>query len=99
MLPRPHAVVVICIDQRRAAAFGFRPGTPGLYIDVGTAAATMLLAADAIGLASCPVTSFSHAAVARLLELDEGVTPQLMVCLGHAAAQQPPPMSAATSKS
>jgi nitroreductase len=65
-----------------------------LYIDVGTAAATMLLAAHAIGLASCPVTSFSRVAVARLLGLDEAITPQLIVCLGHATTDQPPSMRA-----
>jgi nitroreductase len=92
MLPRPQAAAVVCIDTGRAAGYGFRPDTPGLFIDVGTAAATMLLAADAIGLASCPVTSFSRAAVGRLLGLHESITPYLIVCLGHAAAHQPPPV-------
>ena len=95
MLPRPHAAVVVCIDNSRAAGYGFRPGAPGLYIDVGTAAATMLLAAHAIGLASCPVTSFSRVAVARLLGLSPSLTPHLIVCLGHAAADQPPPVPTA----
>jgi nitroreductase len=94
MLARPPAAAVICIDRGRAVAFGFRPDAPGLLIDVGTAAATMLLAAHAIGLASCPVTSFSRAAVARLLGLGDSITPQLIVCLGHAAATQPPAMGA-----
>ena len=92
MVPRPQAAAVICIDVKRAAGYGFRPDAPGLYIDVGTSAATMLLAAHAVGLASCPVTSFSHAAAGRLLALAPGVTPQLIVCLGHAATDQPPPM-------
>jgi nitroreductase len=95
MLPRPPAAAVICIDKGRALGYGFRPDAPGLFIDVGTAAATMLLAAHAIGLASCPVTSFSRMAVARLLGLGDSITPQLIVCLGHAAAEQPPPMDAA----
>jgi nitroreductase len=94
MIVRPRAAAVICIDTARAAGFGFRPGTPGLYVDVGTAAATMLLAAHAVGLASCPVTSFSHAAVGRLLDLPEGTEPQLIVCLGHPAEHQPPPIRA-----
>jgi nitroreductase len=96
MLPRPQAAAVVCIDNGRAAAYGFRPDAPGLFIDVGTTTATMLLAAQAIGLASCPVTSFSRAAVARLLGLGDSITPQLIVCLGHAAADQPPPMDVAT---
>ncbi|HEY1281744.1 MAG TPA: nitroreductase family protein [Acidimicrobiales bacterium] len=94
MLPRPAAAAVICIDVGRAAGFGFRSDAPGLFVDVGTTAATMLLAAHAIGLASCPVTSFSRAAVARLLGLGDSMTPRLIVCLGHAADAQPPPMAA-----
>jgi nitroreductase len=90
MLPQPPAAVLICLDERRAEAYGFRPGTPGLYIDVGTAAATMLLAAHALGVAAGPVTSFSKTAVARLLDLDEGLRPQMFICLGHATADQPP---------
>jgi hypothetical protein len=49
MFQRPAAVVVICIDQDRAVSFGMRPTAKGLYIDVGTAAQTMLLAAHSIG--------------------------------------------------
>lgn len=92
MLAQPQAAVVICIDHNRAADYGFRPGTPGLYVDVGTAAATMLLAAHGLGLGSCPVTSFSRAAAARLLALDDGIEPWMIICLGHPAAEQPSPM-------
>jgi nitroreductase len=94
MLVRPQAAIVICIDEQRAAVYGFRRDAPGLYIDVGTTAATLLLAAHAVGLASCPVTSFSRAAVSRLLGLDDALTPRMVVCLGHAAADQPAPMGA-----
>ena len=93
MIPRPQAAIVVCLDTERALGFGFRPGTPGLYIDVGTTASTLLLAAHALGLASCPVTSFSRAAVARLLDLGRGVSPELVVCLGHATQEQPDGLS------
>jgi nitroreductase len=94
MLPVPAALIVICIDEPRALEYGFRAGTPGLYIDVGTTAATLLLAAHTIGLASCPVTSFSRAAVARILGLADGIIAQMFVALGHATPDQPPPMPA-----
>jgi nitroreductase len=97
MLPIPQAIIVVCIDEQRAIDFGLRPGTPGLYIDVGTTAATLLLAAHAVGLASCPVTSFSRRAAARILGVQDPIKPQLMICLGHRAHSQPPPMPAATS--
>ncbi|MEU1198728.1 nitroreductase family protein [Streptomyces sp. NPDC005813] len=72
--------------------YGFALTNPGPYIDAGTAAATMMLAAHAIGLGSGPVTSFSRVAVATLLALPDPVRPELIICLGHPAAEQPPPM-------
>ncbi len=90
MIARPQAAILISIDLDRAEEFGFRPDTPGLYIDVGTVAATLLLAAHALGLASCPVTSFSRAAVHRVLGLRAGLEPRMIICLGHAATNQPP---------
>jgi nitroreductase len=89
MLQRPAAAIVICIDAASARRYGFRPDTPGLYVDVGTLAATILLAAHAIGLGSGPVTSFSRAAAAHVLDLPDGWEPRLIVCLGHPADHQP----------
>jgi len=71
-----------------------RPTAKGLYVDVGTAAQTMLLAAHSLGLGSGVVTSFSQAAVSAVLNLPEGWSPELFVCLGHAAPVQPTGMRA-----
>jgi nitroreductase len=89
MFQRPAAVIVICIDEDRVAAFGMRPGSKGPYIDVGTAGQTMLLAAHSLGLGSGVVTSFSQGAVAEVLNLPGRLSPEMLVCLGHAAPQQP----------
>ena len=97
MHQRPTAAVVVCVDRPRALAFGFPPGAPGLHVDVGTATATMLLAAHALGLGAGPVTSFSRAGVATVLALPEGWTPELIVCLGRPAEHQPAPMRAGTT--
>ncbi len=94
MFQRPAAVVVICVDRERMAAFGMRPTSKGPYIDVGTLAQTMLLAAHSLGLGSGVVTSFSQAAVAEVLNLPGHLSPEMFVCLGYAAAVQPPPMRA-----
>jgi len=94
MVPTPQAVLVICLDERRAQDFGFPPRHRGLYIDVGTTAATLLLAAHGVGLGACPVTSFSRAAVARILALPDGTSPEMLVCLGHPTEEQPASMSA-----
>jgi nitroreductase len=92
MLQRPTAAIVVCVDWAQVHKYGFAPANPGPYIDVGTAAATLLLAAHSIGLGAGPVTSFSRAALATILNLPVGVRPELIICLGHAATKQPPAM-------
>jgi nitroreductase len=92
MLQRPVAAVVICVDWARVHDYGFPSANPGPYIDVGTAAATLLLAAHSLGLGAGPVTSFSRTALAAILKLPTGVRPELIICLGHPADQQPPAM-------
>jgi len=94
MFQRPAAVVVICVDRARVASFGMPPAGKGPYIDVGTIGQTMLLAAHSLGLASGIVTSFSQAAVAGVLNLPRSLSPEMIICLGHAAPVQPAPMRA-----
>jgi nitroreductase len=96
MVPAPQAALVICLDTARAEEFGFQPGHRGLYVDIGTTAAVLLLAAHSVGLGACPVTSFSRAAAARVLGLRAGLSPELVVCLGHPARVQPTTLSALT---
>jgi nitroreductase len=86
MIQHPTAAIVICVDWGRLRGYGFPPSNHGPYVDVGTAAATLLLAAHAAGLAAGPVTSISRAAVATILDLPADVRPEMIVCLGHAAA-------------
>jgi len=89
MFQHPQAVVVICIDGQRACSFGMLPTAKGLYVDIGTAAQTMLLAAHSLGLGAGLVTSFSRAAAGAILNLPEGLSPEMFICLGFAAPQQP----------
>ena len=92
MFQRPVAIVVICIDRVKAESFGMRPNAKGLFVDVGTAAQTMLLAAHSLGLGAGVVSSFSQAAASAVLNVPEGLSPEMFVCLGHAAPTQPPAM-------
>jgi nitroreductase len=85
MLQRPTAAITICTDRALAARYGFPPGAPGPSVDVGTAMATLLLAAHAIGVGAGPVTSFSRSAVGVVLRLPGDWVPELVVCLGHPA--------------
>jgi nitroreductase len=89
MFQRPRAVIVICIDGLRARSFGMLPTAKGLYVDVGTAAQTMLLAAHSLGLGAGIVTSFSRAAIGAILNLPDGLSPEMFICLGYAAPDQP----------
>jgi nitroreductase len=92
MFQQPAAVVVICIDWQRVAQYGMPRQNTGVYVDVGTALQTILLAAHAIGLGAGPVTSFSKAAVRVILNLPDHLSPEALVCLGHPAPDGSPPM-------
>jgi nitroreductase len=92
MLQHPTAAIVVCVDWTQVHNYGFSPANPGPYIDVGTATATLLLAAHSVGLGGGPVTSFSRTALATILKLPTGVRPELIICLGYAATGQPPAM-------
>jgi nitroreductase len=74
------------------ADYRFPPDAPGPWIDVGTATATILLAAQAVGLGAGPVSSFSRAAVDVVLDLPDSWRAELIICLGHPAPDQPGPM-------
>ncbi len=79
----PTALVVISIDWAKVARLGCKPHNPGVYIDVGTAAENMLLAAHSMGLGAGPMTSFSKEGVRVILGLPDWLSPELMICLGH----------------
>ena len=93
MVQRPVAVVAVCVDWVSVAAYGFPPHVTGPYVDVGTAMATMLLAAHSLGVGAGPVTSFSRAAVGAVLRLPDGWRPEALLCLGHPAPVQPLPVA------
>ena len=86
MLGVPPALIVICLDIEAAAQQQVPIERHGsATIDVGTAAMNMMVAAHALGLGSCPVTSFSRSGMSVLLELSGRAVPQLMLLLGHPA--------------
>ena len=92
MIPRPGAALAICVDRGLVAEYGFPADAPGPWIDVGTATATILLAAQAVGLGAGPVSSFSRAAVGVVLDLPDSWRAELIICLGHPAPAQLAPM-------
>lgn len=85
MLGVPTAIVLICLDHDAIEQEQTPAGHSSGLIDVGTQAMNMMVAAHALGLGSCPVTSFSQSGMSTLLELPSSATPLLMVLLGHPA--------------
>jgi nitroreductase len=92
MMQHPAAAVAICIDWQRLAAYGVPPQNKVVFVDLGTALQTMLLAAHTIGLGAGPVMSFSKAAVRVILNLPSHLSPEVLLCFGHPAPDGPPPM-------
>ena len=89
MLAVPRALIVICTDLEAATAAELQvEKDDAVLVDVGTAAMTMMLAAQALGLGSCPATSFSRPAVAEVLELPPHARPEFMLQLGHPAPEE-----------
>jgi nitroreductase len=87
ILIAPPALIVLSTDTELARAQYVQLGRDmNTWIDIGTSLMCMMLAAQALDLGSCPATSFSRAAVARVLDLPANLVPELMLVLGHPAA-------------
>ncbi|MEE9182124.1 MAG: nitroreductase family protein [candidate division NC10 bacterium] len=90
MVGNPTTLIAICTDTERAKLEGVRADRdPNTWIDAGAAAQNIMLAAHALGLGSCPLTSFSRGAIRTLLELPPFLVPELIVQLGHPAPVKP----------
>lgn len=85
MLGIPPVIILICLDHDAIEKEQTRAEHTSGLVDVGTQAMNMMVAAHAVGLGSCPVTSFSQTGMSTLLDLPSTVTPLLMILLGHPA--------------
>jgi nitroreductase len=86
MIPVPPALIVIMIETEQANR-DLMQVEPWMihWIDVGTAAMSMTTMAQALGLGSCPVTSFSKRAVSAVLDLPPNLSPEFILILGYPA--------------
>lgn len=84
----PPALIVIC-SRRPASASYWQKYI--LACDCAMAAQNLMLAAQALGLGTCVALSFSNIALKELLEIPDGVEPELVVTVGHAAENAAPP--------
>ncbi len=86
MIPLPPALIAILIDTEQAQSDSMKIEVePMHWVDVGTAAMNMISMAQALGVGSCPVTSFSKAGVAAMLELPPRLVPEFLLILGYPA--------------
>ncbi len=92
MFQKPAAAIVICIDWKKVTYHEIPSHDRTIYIDVGTAMENMLLAAHSIKLGSGPVTSFSKEALRVVLNLPRNISPEVIVCVGHAAPKDQMPI-------
>jgi nitroreductase len=86
----PAIMVVICTDLQAVAAAGVRADVDRtVFIDVGTLMMNMVAEAHALGLGTCPATSFSRAGVEVVLGLPAHARPEAILLIGHPAAARP----------
>jgi nitroreductase len=94
ILARPPAVIVVSTDSDLARQQYVQLGRDrNTWIDIGTSLMCMMLAAQTLGLGTCPVTSFSQPAVARVLDLPDRLEPELILQIGRAAPRPARPAS------
>ena len=75
MTPVKNAPMAICLVQE----------FDGYEFDTGRVAQNIMLAADAIGLATCPVTLHREEVAADVLELPDGVRCRYGIAIGYRA--------------
>lgn len=83
LLSEPPALIFVLTDHEVAVRERLQEGDDANFVDVGTAAQNMMIMAQALGLGTCPVTSFSKSGVREVLGLPPTLTPELMLMVGH----------------
>lgn len=84
----PAAIIVICMERKG------RHGQWDAWLEAceaGISAQTIALSAIALGIGSCMVLSFAREGVEGILDLPEGIVPQLLVTLGYYEKLPDPP--------
>jgi nitroreductase len=83
--------ILVCSDIEKESKEGGKLGKDYLSIaDCSMAVENMVLAAYAMGLGTCIVKSFSEIAIREILEIPEGIQPELLVVIGYPAQKLTP---------
>lgn len=89
MLAPPPAMIVILTDLEVAARESLQmEHDQANWMDVGTAAMNMMNMAHALGIGTCPVTSFSRSGAAVMLDLPPHLIPEWILIIGHPKPQE-----------
>jgi nitroreductase len=91
IIGKPTAIIAICLDGERARRLGGAGSEQFMWLDIGLATQSLLLATHDLGLGACPVGSFHHRGVATFLNLPLNVEPVLLLVLGYPAVKPSPP--------
>jgi nitroreductase len=84
------AAIVICSDVERSRELvGVQGPEEVARFDAGGAAGYLALAAPALGLGICVVTSWNDAAVRTIFALPEHIRPEIVVAVGHPVPNPP----------
>jgi nitroreductase len=83
------AMMAVCTDTRLAAETLGASADEATILDSGAAAGYVSLAAPALGLGICFVTSWSTEAVRGVLALPEHIRPDVLLAIGHPIANPP----------
>jgi nitroreductase len=84
ILGTPPVLIVVLIDLVAAGRYNVQVDRDEtVWIDVGIAAMNMMIMAHALGLGSCPASSFSSRAVQLALSLPQPLRPAFMIQVGH----------------
>ena len=85
--------ILVCSDKERAYKLGGELGRDYLTVaDCALAVQNMLLAAYASGLGTCIVKSFSSTTIKHILEIPDGIEPELLVIVGYPDQSPKPPL-------
>jgi nitroreductase len=85
----PAAMVVLCTDLHAVARAQLQlDADRTIFIDVGTLMMNMMVEAHALGLGTCPATSFSRAGVEVVLGLPSHARPEAILQIGHPSADR-----------
>ena len=74
---------MILTDRDAFASERLQDGDNANDIDIGTSAQNLMNLGHALGLGSCPVTSFSKSGVTAAIGLPSHLVPELLLMVGH----------------